>query len=94
MGGHRAVSHFPVALRWRPGPPPRWSRATTVVLKGASATPWAGRMLAIASADAWRAARHVLCSTMSAARATVVGAALIGHPLTAGVTFTGSHEVG
>jgi acyl-CoA reductase-like NAD-dependent aldehyde dehydrogenase len=63
----------------------------TVVLKGAPTTPWAGRLLADCIRDAGLppGVFNYLSSTDSQ-----VGPALTGHPLTAGVTFTGSYEVG
>ena len=63
----------------------------TVVLKGAPTTPWAGRLLADCIRDAGLppGVFNYLSGTDSQ-----VGPALIGHPLTAGVTFTGSYEVG
>ena len=63
----------------------------TVVLKGATATPWAGRLLADCMRDAQLPAGvfNYLSGPSGA-----IGSALIEHPLTAGVTFTGSFEVG
>jgi acyl-CoA reductase-like NAD-dependent aldehyde dehydrogenase len=63
----------------------------TVVLKGASATPWAGRLLADCIRDAGVPAGvfNYLSGPSGA-----IGTALVEHPLTAGVTFTGSFEVG
>ena len=63
----------------------------TVVLKGAPTTPWAGRLLAdcIRDADLPPGVFNYLSGADPA-----VGPALTQHPLTAGVTFTGSHEVG
>lgn len=63
----------------------------TVVLKGASTTPLAGRLLADCLRDAGLPP-GVFNYLMGSG--SVVGEALIGHPLTAGVTFTGSHETG
>jgi 1-pyrroline-5-carboxylate dehydrogenase len=63
----------------------------TVVLKGATDTPWAGRLLADCIRDAGfpdGVFNYV------AGPGSVVGAALVNHPDLAGVTFTGSHEVG
>jgi 1-pyrroline-5-carboxylate dehydrogenase len=63
----------------------------TVVLKGATDTPWAGRLLADCIRDAGfpdGVFNYV------AGPGSVVGEALINHPDLAGVTFTGSHEVG
>ncbi len=63
----------------------------TVVLKGATVTPWAGRLLADCIRDAGLppGVFNYLSGSSGA-----IGAALVGHPLTAGVTFTGSYEVG
>jgi acyl-CoA reductase-like NAD-dependent aldehyde dehydrogenase len=63
----------------------------TVVLKGAPTTPWAGRLLADCIRDA--DLPPGVFNYLSGADAQV-GPALTGHPLAAGVTFTGSHEVG
>jgi len=63
----------------------------TVVLKGATATPWAGRLLSDCIRDAGLppGVFNYLSGSSGA-----IGAALVDHPLTAGVTFTGSYEVG
>jgi len=63
----------------------------TVVLKGASETPWAGRLLADCIRDAGlpRGVFNYLSGSSGA-----IGDALVGHAHTAGVTFTGSHDVG
>jgi 1-pyrroline-5-carboxylate dehydrogenase len=63
----------------------------TVVLKGATDTPWAGRLLADCIRDAGfpDGVFNYLTGPGS-----VVGQALVDHPDLAGVTFTGSHEVG
>jgi 1-pyrroline-5-carboxylate dehydrogenase len=63
----------------------------TVVLKGAPTTPWAGRLLADCIRDAGLppGVFNYLSGTDHQ-----VGPVLTGHPLTAGVTFTGSYEVG
>ncbi len=63
----------------------------TVVLKGAPTTPWAGRLLADCIRDASLPAG--VFNYLGGADARV-GQALTKHPLAAGVTFTGSHEVG
>ena len=85
-----APFNFPLALA---GGPVAAALVTgnTVVLKGASATPWAGRLLADCIRDAQLppGVFNYLSGSSSA-----IGAALIKHPLTAGATFTGSHEVG
>jgi 1-pyrroline-5-carboxylate dehydrogenase len=85
-----APFNFPLALA---GGPAAAALVTgnTVVLKGASATPWAGRMLADCIRDA--GVPPGVFNYVSGSSAAV-GAALIGHPLTAGATFTGSYEVG
>jgi acyl-CoA reductase-like NAD-dependent aldehyde dehydrogenase len=62
-----------------------------VVLKGATATPWAGRLLADCLRDA--GLPPGVFNYLSGSSGDI-GAALIDHPLTAGVTFTGSYEVG
>jgi acyl-CoA reductase-like NAD-dependent aldehyde dehydrogenase len=63
----------------------------TVVLKGASDTPWSGRLLADCVRDAGipPGVFNYICGGGS-----VAGAALVEHPDTAGITFTGSHAVG
>jgi len=63
----------------------------TVVLKGATATPWAGRLLADCMRDA---ALPAGVFNYLSGSSTEIGPALIDHPLTAGVTFTGSYDVG
>ncbi|HYL03399.1 MAG TPA: aldehyde dehydrogenase family protein [Steroidobacteraceae bacterium] len=63
----------------------------TVVLKGATATPWAGRLLADCIRDA--GLPPGVFNYLSGPSAAI-GATLVDHPLTAGVTFTGSAEVG
>jgi acyl-CoA reductase-like NAD-dependent aldehyde dehydrogenase len=85
-----APFNFPLALA---GGPTAAALVTgnTVVLKGASATPWAGRLLANCIRDAQLPPG--VFNYLSGPSNTI-GAALIGHPLTAGATFTGSHEVG
>jgi 1-pyrroline-5-carboxylate dehydrogenase len=82
--------NFPLALG---GGPAAAALVTgnTVVLKGASDTPWAGRLLADCVRDAGfpdGVFNYV------AGPGSVVGEALIHHPDLAGVTFTGSYEVG
>jgi 1-pyrroline-5-carboxylate dehydrogenase len=82
--------NFPLALG---GGPLAAALATgnTVVLKGATDTPWAGRLLADCIRDAGfpDGVFNYLTGPGS-----VVGEALINHPDLAGVTFTGSHEIG
>jgi len=82
--------NFPIALA---GGPVAAALVTgnTVVLKGASTTPLAGRLLADCLRDAGLPA-GVFNYLMGSGQ--LVGEALINHPLTAGVTFTGSHETG
>jgi 1-pyrroline-5-carboxylate dehydrogenase len=63
----------------------------TVVLKGATDTPWSGRMLADCLRDAGIPAGVFNYVSGSGAGA---GEALVNHPDTAGITFTGSHQVG
>jgi len=63
----------------------------TVVFKGASDTPWAGRLLADCIRDAGFPDGVFNYLTGPGG---VVGEALINHPDLAGLTFTGSHEVG
>jgi 1-pyrroline-5-carboxylate dehydrogenase len=63
----------------------------TVVLKGASETPWAGRLLADCMRDAGfppGVFNYLIGPGAS------IGEALVQHPLTAGVTFTGSYGAG
>ena len=63
----------------------------TVVLKGASETPWAGRMLADCLRDAGLPP-GVFNYMMGPGGA--IGDALVQDPRTAGVTFTGSYQTG
>jgi 1-pyrroline-5-carboxylate dehydrogenase len=63
----------------------------TVVLKGASETPWAGRLLADCIRDA-QFPPGVFNYLMGPGGA--IGEALVQHRDTAGVTFTGSYETG
>jgi 1-pyrroline-5-carboxylate dehydrogenase len=82
--------NFPLALA---GGPVAAALVTgnTVVLKGASDTPWAGRLLADCIRDAGFPPGVFNYLT---GPGRVVGEALVGHPDLAGVTFTGSYEVG
>jgi acyl-CoA reductase-like NAD-dependent aldehyde dehydrogenase len=82
--------NFPLALA---GGPVAAALVTgnTVVLKGASETPWAGRLLADCIRDAGFPP-GVFNYVTGPGR--VVGEALVGHADLAGVTFTGSHDVG
>jgi 1-pyrroline-5-carboxylate dehydrogenase len=85
-----APFNFPLALA---GGPTAAALVTgnTVVLKGATDTPWAGRLLADCIRDAGLppGVFNYVCGAGG-----VVGDALVEHPLTAGITFTGSHGVG
>jgi len=85
-----APFNFPFALA---GGPTAAALITgnTVVLKGATATPWAGRLLADCIRDA--GLPPGVFNYLSG-RGEEVGGALVSNPLTAGATFTGSHEVG
>jgi len=82
--------NFPLALA---GGPVAAALVTgnTVVLKGATVTPWAGRLLADCIRDAGLPAGAFNYLSGSSRE---VGDTLVNHPLTAGVTFTGSHDVG
>jgi 1-pyrroline-5-carboxylate dehydrogenase len=85
-----APFNFPLALA---GGPVAAALVTgnTVVCKAASDTPWSGRLLADCLRDAGLPAGvfHYLSGS-----GREVGEALVQHPLTAGVTFTGSVGVG
>ncbi|HZX89761.1 MAG TPA: aldehyde dehydrogenase family protein [Rudaea sp.] len=63
----------------------------TVVLKGATDTPWAGRLLADCLRDA--GFPPGVFNYISGG-GSVAGEALVAHPHMAGVTFTGSYSVG
>jgi len=63
----------------------------TVVLKGASETPWSGRLLADCVRDAG-IPPGVFNYVMGPGAA--IGDALVAHAQTSGVTFTGSYETG
>jgi acyl-CoA reductase-like NAD-dependent aldehyde dehydrogenase len=82
--------NFPLALA---GGPVAAALLTgnTVVLKGATDTPWAGRLLADCIRDAGFPPGVFNYVT---GRGSVVGDALARDPRLAGITFTGSHEVG
>jgi 1-pyrroline-5-carboxylate dehydrogenase len=89
LGGDRAVQ-FPVALA---GGPVAAALVTgnTVVFKSATDTPWSGRLLAEILRDAgFPAGTFNYLSGIG----SVAGEALARHPLTAGITFTGSVPVG
>jgi len=85
-----APFNFPLALA---GGPAAAALVTgnTVVVKGASDTPWAGRLLADCVRDAGLppGVFNYLCGS-----GREVGEALVAHPATAGLTFTGSAAVG
>ena len=82
--------NFPLALA---GGPAAAALVTgnTVVLKGASETPWSGRLLADCLHDA--GIPPGVFNYLSGPSAAI-GDALVRHPHTGGVTFTGSHDVG
>ena len=85
-----APFNFPFALA---GGPVAAALVTgnTVVLKGATDTPWSGRMLADCLHDAGLPPGVFNYVNGNGAEA---GAALVQHPDIAGITFTGSHQVG
>ncbi len=85
-----APFNFPLALA---GGPVAAALVTgnTVVLKGATDTPWAGRLLADCLRDAGLPSGVF---NLVQGSGGVVGEALIHHPDLAGITFTGSAEVG
>ena len=85
-----APFNFPLALA---GGPTAAALVTgnTVVVKGSTDTPWAGRLLADCVRDA--GLPPGVFQYLSGAGADV-GAALASHPATAGITFTGSVPVG
>jgi 1-pyrroline-5-carboxylate dehydrogenase len=85
-----APFNFPLALA---GGPAAAALVTgnTVVVKGASDTPWAGRLLADCVRDAGLPP-GVFNYLSGSGRE--VGEALVAHPATAGLTFTGSASVG
>ena len=85
-----APFNFPLALTAGPTAAALIT-GNTVVAKGASATPWADRLLADCIRDA--GLPPGVFNYLSGP-GSVAGATLISHSLTAGVTFTGSHEVG
>jgi acyl-CoA reductase-like NAD-dependent aldehyde dehydrogenase len=85
-----APFNFPLALA---GGPTAAALVTgnTVVVKGSSDTPWAGRLLADCIRDA--ALPPGVFQYLSGSGGDV-GEALASHPATAGITFTGSVGVG
>jgi 1-pyrroline-5-carboxylate dehydrogenase len=82
--------NFPLALA---GGPVAAALVTgnTVVLKGASSTPWAGRLLADCMRDA--GVPPGVFNYLSGG-SEGIGRTLVEHPLAAGITFTGSQAVG
>jgi acyl-CoA reductase-like NAD-dependent aldehyde dehydrogenase len=85
-----APFNFPLALASGPTAAALVT-GNTVVLKGASDTPWAGRLLADCVRDAGLPAGVFNYVTGSGA---VVGEQLVRSASIAGITFTGSYEVG
>ena len=85
-----APFNFPLALA---GGPTAAALVTgnTVVVKGATDTPWALRLLADCVRDAGYPPGVF---NLIAGSGSEAGAALVGHPDLGGVTFTGSHAVG
>jgi 1-pyrroline-5-carboxylate dehydrogenase len=61
----------------------------TVVLKGASETPWSGRLLADCLRDA-----GLPPGVFNYLMGPGIGEALVSHPSTGGITFTGSQDTG
>ena len=82
--------NFPIALAAGPTAAALIT-GNTVVLKGATATPWAGRLLADCLRDAGLPPGVFNYLSGSSSE---IGPVLVDHPITAGVTFTGSYEVG
>lgn len=85
-----APFNFPLALASGPSAAALVT-GNTVVLKGASDTPWAGRLLADCIRDAGVPAGVFNYVTGSG---EVVGERLVRNAAIAGITFTGSYEVG
>jgi 1-pyrroline-5-carboxylate dehydrogenase len=85
-----APFNFPFALSGGPAGAALVA-GNTVVFKAASATPWSGRLLADALRDAG-VPDGVFNFVTGPGGA--IGEALIRHPDLAGITFTGSYEVG
>ncbi|MGZ8259945.1 MAG: aldehyde dehydrogenase family protein [Caldimonas sp.] len=82
--------NFPFALSGGPAGA-ALAAGNTVVFKAATATPWSGRLLAEALRDAGVPPGVFNFVT---GPGTSLGQALIEHPGIAGVTFTGSYEIG
>jgi len=82
--------NFPLALA---GGPVAAALVTgnTVVLKGATDTPWAGRLLADCIRDAGYPPGVF---NYVSGKGSVAGEALVAHEQLAGLTFTGSYDVG
>ena len=85
-----APFNFPLALASGPAAAALVT-GNTVVVKGASDTPWAARLLADCIRDAGYPPGVF---NVVAGSGAVTGEALVGHPLLAGLTFTGSYDVG
>ncbi|MEZ5500040.1 MAG: aldehyde dehydrogenase family protein [Steroidobacteraceae bacterium] len=85
-----APFNFPFALAGGPVAAALMT-GNTVVLKGSHDTPWAGRLLADCIRDADLPPGVFNYTNGDGADA---GAALVAHPATAGVTFTGSQRTG
>jgi len=85
-----APFNFPLALAGGPAGA-ALAAGNTVVFKAASATPWSGRLLADAFRDAGLPPGVFNYVTGPGAS---LGQALIDDPAVAGVTFTGSYDVG
>jgi 1-pyrroline-5-carboxylate dehydrogenase len=85
-----APYNFPFALAGGPVAA-ALTTGNTVVLKTATDTPWSGRLLADCIRDAGLP-RGVFNYLNGGGK--VVGEALLNHPNTAGITFTGSVDVG
>ncbi len=85
-----APFNFPLALASGPTAAALVT-GNTVVVKSASDTPWAGRLLADCIRDAGFPPGVF---NLVAGGGPLVGEALVGHPLLAGLTFTGSYDVG
>ncbi len=85
-----APFNFPLALMAGPTAAALVT-GNTVVAKGATDTPWAGRLLADCIRDAGLPPGVFNYLTGSG---SVAGEALVSHPDVAGITFTGSHAVG
>jgi 1-pyrroline-5-carboxylate dehydrogenase len=82
--------NFPFALAGAPVGA-ALAAGNTVVLKGSSETPWAGRLLVEILRDAG-VPPGVVNYVMGPGRS--VGQRLVDHPAAAGITFTGSYETG